>query len=110
MRKTSVAVIREQILQSIVIVRSQKLILDHHLAALYEAPTGVDSGREAQFRSIPAGLHVSAFVARVPKLEITNCDLKFVGWSANGALRIYGTRGGDAVERASQPAGHRGEH
>ena len=35
------AAAREQILHSIVVIRSQKVILDQHLAALYEVPTKV---------------------------------------------------------------------
>ena len=40
MRKKSVAATREQILRSIVVIRSQKVILDRDLAAMYEVPTG----------------------------------------------------------------------
>ena len=41
MQKKSLATAREQILRSIVLIRSQKVILDHDLAALYEVPTKV---------------------------------------------------------------------
>jgi len=39
MGRKTVAAAREQILRSIVIIRSQKVILDHDLAAMYEVPT-----------------------------------------------------------------------
>src|SRR6266571_2861461 len=41
MQKKSVATAREQILHSIFVIRAQKVILDHDLAALYEVPTKV---------------------------------------------------------------------
>ncbi len=41
MQKKSAAAIREQVLHTIVVIRAQKVILDHDLAALYEVPTKV---------------------------------------------------------------------
>src|SRR2546426_12439584 len=67
-------------------------------------------GGEAQFRPLPRRLHVSAFIARVQKLEITNCDLKFVGWAADCTLRIHRAGRGNALNGPAQPAGDWGEH
>src|SRR5437870_3932335 len=46
-------------------------------------------------------LHVSTFEARLVQLEVTNCDLEFVGRTAVGAVRVYRAGRGDAFERAA---------
>jgi hypothetical protein len=88
-RKQSVAAAREQILRSIVVIRGQKVILDRHLAAMYEVPAGALIQAVKRNSARFPGDFMFSFIARVQKLEITNCDLKFVGWTADCTLRIH---------------------
>jgi len=41
MRRASAAATREEVLQSIIVIRAKRVILDSHLAALYDVPTKV---------------------------------------------------------------------
>lgn len=49
----------------------------------------------------PTRLHVSANSRGIPKLEVTNCDLK-LGWLTLCALCIYGARRVDAFQWFTQ--------
>ncbi len=83
--------------------------------ALRRVDQGAQPSRQAQPRSLPDRFRVSAYAARVYKLEVTNCDFKFRGiWrSAQTALGLHRTRRRHAVQRppfAHGGAGQRRDH
>jgi len=83
MTRASAAASRDQILQSIVVIRSQKVILDHHLAGLYEVPTKVlIQAVKRNARRFPRD-----FMFRLTEREFRNLRSQFVTSSSWGGRR-----------------------
>jgi hypothetical protein len=77
----------ERIASRIDLIRGEKVMLDRDLAELYGVGTrALLQAVKRNAEKISGRFRVSAHRRGIRKLEITDCDLKFLGWSAVRAI------------------------
>ena len=109
-KRASSIIPMENISQSIVLLRGQKVMLDADLAALYSVETKtLVQAVKRNIERFPEDFMFQLTKAGVCQLEIPICDLK-LGRSPLPALHLYRTERRHALQCTAQQAGRAGQY